>query len=727
MFEYTANALVALIRLTLWFLILFVWLPRRLFPATPARPWTRFFFDHVVRMAFATIVIVHVLAFLHLYDLFSLIVSFIVLHLGYLVGVCHISLRATLQRLWTSFVAFALDVLEMRVRIDRWLRTRLDAAQQHLATSLPHGMDRWWAGAFGLVLGASAYLRLRDAFRHPAPAPWDYYLHLLWLKGLGINRLYVDGVYPYGGHALFEVLHRFTVLDEALMTRFAPGLAGTLLVAAIYWSVMRLVGHRGPALIAAALYGIFTYAGWLPLRLDLQGDVLTVDVALIFLLPTFVFLTEALHPNTHAPQPSNSPTPWLLFQGMACLFLIHPFVGALALLGTGGAVLATMVLDHHGGTSRRVARALGATLAGALLGTLPMLLGLAMGKPLHRGPLRWDIHFLGAALRQTWFPPAEPSPRPTFLLELAIAGALLLLLLPDRGEGQGKFQIRHLPLATRHSPLAIFLLLLAILFQPDRFGMPELLLPAQVARVLAPVLCVVMGLALYRVWVLLGAFSHAFAPPFSRGLVKEGIRIRHMATSLTSREGWHIPPIGNPNREHAEFGATVLALTTMFLLASPLTVPALPRREYDATTLQLYRIKQQFPTYRWTVVGFPEALPQVYGRGFFVENEIFLERYRPETWRFDPRRPELAIPTPHVFIFVERHPFAAPGMTVEEVARRDAIAQRLQTWVERYQALHDDMRLYYQDQVLAVYHIYRPPEVEEQILEEIERQERERR
>jgi hypothetical protein len=41
--------------------------------------------------------------------------------------------------------------------------------------------------------------------------------------------------------------------------------------------------------------------------------------------------------------------------------------------------------------------------------------------------------------------------------------------------------------------------------------------------------------------------------------------------------------------------------------------------------------------------------------------------------------------------------------------------------------LHDDMSIYYQDQVLAIYHIYRPPEVEKRILEEIERQERLRR
>jgi len=730
MLAYTVDALVALLRLMFWFLILFVWLPRRLFPAATARSWTRSLFEHVVRMSFATILVVHVLVLVHLYDLFSLLASYVAVHLGYLAWARRLPLRQTARRLWTRLVTFLLDVLETRVQLHRWLRAQVDIIRRDLVASLPHGTDRWWAVAFGTVLGISGYLRLSDVFHHPAPAPWDYYLHLLWLKGLGINRLYVDGVYPYGSHALFEALHRFTALDEALMLRLAPGLVGILVVMTIYWGVVRLTDRRGPALVAAALYGVFAYAGWLPLRLDLQGDVLAVDVALVFLVPTFVFLTEALHLHPFAATSLGPHALWLLLQGMACLFLIHPFVGVLALLGVGGTALATIVLEHQGGTGRQVAYALGAALAGTVLGTLPLLLGLALGKPPHRGLLRWDIHFLGAALREAWFPPAEPAPQPTLLLTLAIAGALVLLLLPAGWGWRGiPSRDQHSPLATRNSPhsFSTFLLILAFLSQPERFGLPELLLPAQVARVLAPVLCVVIGLALYRVWALLSTAAQTFPSFVPRALARGEHQILHMARSLPPRRGWPTSPIGDLKGEHAAFGATALALATMLLIASPLSVPALPRREYDVTTLQLYRIKQEFPTYRWTVVGFPEALPQIYGRGFFVENEVFGARYRPETWRFDPRRPELAIPTPHVFIFVERYPFAAPGMTAEEVAQRDAIAQRLQTWVARYQALHDDMSLYYQDRVLAVYHIYRPPDVEERILEEVERQERERR
>lgn len=294
MSEYFLSTLIAIIRITFWFVILFVLLPRRLFPEASPGPWTRGLFEHVVRMAFASILIVHILAFLHLYDLFSLIASLVAVHLGYLTLVHGVSLRVSVEATRHRLVMLGLNALEGRVHLRQELRGRMRNTAHRLVQGLPRGVDLLWAAVLTTVLVAAGYLRLEDALRNPAPAPPDTYLHLLWTKALGINRLYVDGVYPHGSHALLQVLHRFTVLDEALLLRLAPGLVGVLLVVTIYWAVVRLTGYRGPAIIATALYGIFAFAGWLPLRLDLQGDVLAVDVAMVFLVPTFVFLAEAL-------------------------------------------------------------------------------------------------------------------------------------------------------------------------------------------------------------------------------------------------------------------------------------------------------------------------------------------------------------------------------------------------------------------------------------------------
>jgi hypothetical protein len=43
-------------------------------------------------------------------------------------------------------------------------------------------------------------------------------------------------------------------------------------------------------------------------------------------------------------------------------------------------------------------------------------------------------------------------------------------------------------------------------------------------------------------------------------------------------------------------------------------------------------------------------------------------------------------------------------------------------WVERYQQHHDDMSVYYEDDTVVVYQIYRSPEVERRIIEEYERE-----
>lgn len=724
MSAYTVSALAGTIRIALWFVVLFVVLPRRLFSDTASKSRACSPFDPIVRMAFASILSVHLLAFLHVYDFFSLLAAYAVIYAGYRAWRSEAPLREGVRRTWRRLVTLSLNVLEGRVHLSEMLGAKLADTGRRLARALPRGADLLWALVFITVLAAGAYLRLEEPLRHPAPTSPDYYLHLLWTKALGVNRLYVDGVYAYGSHALFQVLHQFTVLNEALLLRLAPGLAGALLAATIYWTVARLTDRRGPATIAAALYGIFTFAGWLPLRLDLQGDVLAVEVALIFLPPTFVFLTEAiaggsegpkdvgenssapLHPRTPAPLHLRTSAPLLFFQGMACLFLIHPFVGALALVGLITALLTTAVLDRKAdGTWLRL---LGLGIAAAVLGALPLLIGLAQGKSLHLGPLRWDAQFLGAALRAGRFlGPAPPAPEPTWLLAVGAAGALWLLLWPSRWGNAG----RTVRAAGR--VFGGFTLMLVVLFQPAKFHLPELLLPAQVARVLALVLCVVVGLALYQAWVLLWSASRLVGWSASR--------LVSWRNHLTTR-----PPGGlaGPNTAGVELGVTAMALAAMLLTSPALTVPPAPKREYDIVAEQLYRIKREFPTYKWTVVGYPEALPHVFGRGFFVSNESFLDRYRPETWRFDPRKPELAIPTPHVFIFVERRPFVRVGSTAEEADRREAIGRRLQDWTGRYEGLHDDVSRYYENDSLVIYHIYRPPEVEQRILEEIESERR---
>ncbi|MBN1993424.1 MAG: biotin/lipoyl-binding protein [Anaerolineae bacterium] len=719
--SYTVSALTAIFQIVLWFSILFILLPQLMF-RTASGGWTRHLFDHVVRMSFVSIVIVHLLVLLNIYDIFSLVAAFIIVWLVYLAAVLKVPLLARSRSMVKTTIMSSLDVLDGRVPLGDTVKNALARLWRTFVGALPRGVDIWWAVAFIIVLMVSGYIRLSPTVTDPAPAYGDSYLHLLWLKGLGFNRLYPDGLYPFGGYALLQVLRQFTALDPTLLIQLIPGLAGVLLVAAIYWSVVRLTGSRGAGLIGSALYGIFAFARWLPVPVPPQGDVLTVELALIFLLPSIVYLAEAIAGREAVAQPANKtaepeqlvkpslPYPaasWLFLMAVTCVFLIQPFVGILALFGS---IIAGVIAAVLGRSLWAGLRLSGLALVAAVLGMLPLLIGFAAGKPIHLGPMRWDVIFYGALLREgRFFPEPPPAPDLALLSYLGILGALLLILAPGRWLGVNRV------LATGWRVFGVFLLVLVVLFKPALFSLPELLAPHQVGRVLGLTLCAVLGLWLHQVVVLLALLAYRLR-----------LMSRERLQPLVARVG--VPPAVLPPSSSAwELTATVVVLAALLLPFPSILIPeptlavsALPKREYEAVADQVYRIKEEIPTYRWTIVTYPEALPQILGKGFFVENEDFLENYDPEAWRFDPRQPELALSTPHVFIVVEKHPFVVSGDTTEEAKERDAIQQRLQDWVDRYQQTHNDMDIYYEDGLIAIYHIYRTPAEEQRILTAIE-------
>ena len=76
----------------------------------------------------------------------------------------------------------------------------------------------------------------------------------------------------------------------------------------------------------------------------------------------------------------------------------------------------------------------------------------------------------------------------------------------------------------------------------------------------------------------------------------------------------------------------------------------------------------------------------------------------------DPDAEVTDIPTPHVFIIVEKtpHPFQ-----INAWARRFSraeVEERLLTWVYLYQGSHSNIRVFMEDEHVRVYHIERSPE-----------------
>ena len=121
---------------------------------------------------------------------------------------------------------------------------------------------------------------------------------------------------------------------------------------------------------------------------------------------------------------------------------------------------------------------------------------------------------------------------------------------------------------------------------------------------------------------------------------------------------------------------------------------------YSSTAWAVLQIERDLEPFTWTLVTYGQEFPMVLGKGFHLAAVDFLDRY-------SPADPHLKIPTPYVFIAVEKTPHPFEINTWAARFSRADIQRRLQTWCFLYQRTHDDMRIFRDDENVRVYVIRR--------------------
>jgi len=667
--EYQAQAVTTILKLLAWFAALFVLLPRLLFPQPEEIGGGERFFANLARMVLVTAVVVQGLVLLHLFDFFSLVASYFAVWLGLT------SLRRghfplpEFEQAVTFIEAMVIDLLEGNIFP---FRTRLIALEKRLRQRVltwEIERDAWaWGMVLSLVLLISAGLRLAGVPARAAPGDPGTYLHMAWTRLLVSNTIWPNGVYPEGAHSWVQTVAQFARVDEMLLVRTVGGLVGLLLTLAVYLSLRWAGSQRGVAVATTSLYGMFIYAGILPAEAWRQQELHPYEFGLVFLLPALMFGTDFLG----APRRR---TLLRTVESLAAAFILHPVAGLMGVIGLSSTLLVRLMRKQRAkGLVRWTISAVGMA---TLLGNLFLLLGHASGRPRHRGMLDIVVHF---------FTPKKPDPLwQPLMMGLFLLG-LGLLLSPSRS-----------PRTLFRRGLGLCVWFLLALFA----GYPTLFSPDKVGIALSLVAVVALGLQLDMVITFVLS------------------ALRRLGTRLGSVD--LKPSVG------LAAGLVALAIAGMTVISPPLRADPGPPQEPESLARVLYRIKNEHLAYTWTVVGYREVLPQVLGRGYFISWEEFLSRYDPVKYRFDPRTPELAIPTRYVFILVEKRVFVGPNDTAADTLKRAQIQLDLMDWVARYQQHHDDMSVYYEDASAAVYQIYRSPEVERRIIEEYEREQFERR
>ena len=399
-------------------------LPNLTFPKPKEESGLKVFLANLLMMSFLTIFVSHILVLLHIYDFFSLTAVFCLLFLGLAFRKAHKSPRQGIRTELTRLNTFIFDLSDGRASIGKNLKQWLLNIRGRIARSLPRGTELVWCGGLLWVLVMSGYLRLAPVITNATIGPRESYLHLFWIKAWGMNQLYPSGIFPEGMHALVSALKQVTFLPEEILIRGGGGLVSTLLVFIIYVAVREISKDRGAALISAAFYGIFAFAGFIPIDANRQIVLSPLGTSLIVLLPTCLFLVDyLLHGKRRC---------LILYSvGVAASLFIHPLAGIVALIALIPALVCHAIFRLALPIKDALKLLLGG-IAAVAVGSLFPLIGLALGKPIYAGKPDLPREIFGGFLIDHDLPAIVSSGLPVMLIASCIAILLLILLQSQR-------------------------------------------------------------------------------------------------------------------------------------------------------------------------------------------------------------------------------------------------------------------------------------------------------
>ncbi len=598
-----------------------------------------------------------------------------------------------IARSYRTAVLFALHTLDGRVSI----RRRLARARRLARTRVPRLMrERGTAIAiWSAIIAVAAAFRLYRPFATANLGFSDTYVHLYLMRLLDVGRQ-VDpawGPYPRGMHFLLLAIERLTNVDEILLMNFFGAFAGVLMTISAAYAAKRVARSDVAALVAGLLfatmiggphqyfalggsvssasagaarsvlakpYADLADAGEFDVLLtafERQSSTLPQELAIAFLFPAALFFLDWLRDGNR----------WRLAGYTLCtaaIAAIHSGVLVPLLLLCGAAAIAAMI--GRGTHPKAVLRGALAGAAGVAIGSTWMLGFIAYR---HAGGAQTiSANSRAGATALYYFPFLRPFVRGNatgipeetafmmftpFLMAVLIVALLLALRAVRHADGAPLF---WLSLAT-----ALFICTHAA----PALGIPEIVEVRRNASWLAMSVAALIGVAV----VTLRDAIAGYTPP---ALVR--------AIPALAIAAWLV---------------TIPNLAGGFMRGKLLDYSG-----YGATTYAVLKMSSQLEPYTWTLVSYGQEYPMVLGRGFHLSGADFLEHY-------DPAENPLRIPTPYVFIAVEKKPHRFQINNWSARFDREAIEERLSTWCTLYHMTHRDMRVWLEDDNVRVYAIER--------------------
>lgn len=595
---------------------------------------------------------------------------------------------ATLLRAWyREVVLISLHTLEGRVNVRRRLRRGFRRMRASLASAEPR--SRRHVLAWAVLIAVAAAARFYRPFVTANLGFSDTYVHL-YLVRLMEQGQQVDpawGPYPRGMHFLLMAIRELTNVDAILLLNFFGPAAGVLMTLAVADTARRLTRNFTAGIVAGALFATmlggasqyFLLGGSMatdrvseaeefvrlayddipPTRgeydvlatvFQRQTATLPQELAVVFLFPAAMFLFSWIRQRSR----------WQLSGYLLCTAAIaatHSGVLVPLVLLSGITVLAVLARWRDIGTAMLTGA------AGILLGSTWMLAYIVY--PASRRSEIGRANDAGSAAAY-YFPFLREGADATIVTYVAITPFLIacvviaLMLLvragfiwKQRPGGGGTAGRAPAPQGYVWASLAV--LVFTYTHVASRFRLPEIVEVRRNAAWLAMAMAILLGVATIEL------------------LRTRVTKIAAMAIAVLWL--WRVPVTGAHDR-------------------------LLEYSGYSSMAYAVVEIERELEPFTWTLVTYGQEFPMVLGRGFHMTAVELLERY-------DPVRARLEIPTPYIFIAVEKTPHPFEINTWAARFSRADIQRRLATWCFLYQRTHADMTVFRDDENVRVYMIHR--------------------
>ncbi len=658
-----------LAKLILVFLLLYAVLPVKALKNKITSTFTiEKFFIGFVHANFITIMIVHFLSFIKIYEFFSLIFCYYAVYILYKwLNSKYITKenKPILNIIFLDKYYEILDMYDSPKGLRKELSGRLKSSFLAFLDSIRNKFKSFISNplnsiALLIILAVGAYIRFHHSINHLYLGASDSYVHLAWVKYLGNNDIYKDGIYPYGYHAIISAINKIFFIDPYFIVRFIGAMEGIIILLSIYYLVK--VSFNNKPWLAWVSLGLYVAGLQLPIDVWRQVSALPQEYAIIFFLP-------GMHSFRMYLKDDSKHYFILSLECFAITLLVHPYVTVFLAIGY---IITYLVYYERFLNFRFVLKTfIGMALAG-FVGILPLIVGAILGMEFH-GSLGYiqrvaelpDKISLSEILRFN-----EPSSALKLLIPIIMIFILILILI------RLKLRKNMLNEKEKFRIILIFILLAItfyLLYRAPYLGLPVLM---DINRI---------GIFLSIVVVII------FVMPF---IILDFFGIKKAINMIL----------------HSLIIAGLCLITVSY---SKITIPQGFQLEYDEAVYNYVTIKRDYQYLNWTIISPVEQYQQSLGYGWHYNLWELVKKLEDGE--------DLTFPTDYVFIFVEKKPLWSDEYVSEEYAKQGFPEEQEESvqyyyggnriiiqsiayyWAESFMQNNDNMKIYFDNDIFRVY------------------------